>query len=137
MFAPLAGPKMGLSFTETYFACVSGGIFGATIFYFASGYFIQRSDYQFKAKNEAYLAKGLPPKIKKKFTKTNRFIVKLKRSIGLIGVSFWAPFLLSIPLGSLVAAKFYRHKKITYPLIVIGMFLNGLVTTGLVYLTYG
>ena len=67
----------------------------------------------------------------------NKFIVKLKRSIGIVGISFWAPFFLSIPVGSIVTAKFYGDDKRTYPLIVIGMFINALVTTGFAYLVLG
>ena len=60
----------------------------------------------------------------------------MKRSIGIIGITFWAPFFLSIPLGSIIAAKFYGHKKQAYPLIVLGIFLNGLVTTSFAYLFF-
>ena len=136
MFAPLGGPGLGLTFFETYFACVAGGLFGATIFFFSSDYFIKRS----KSKNEKLLKKkldqGIPITKKKVFTKTNKFIVKIKMSIGIIGISFWAPFLLSIPIGSIVAAKFYGDNKKAFPLIILGMFLNGIVTTGIAYLIY-
>ena len=64
----------------------------------------------------------------------NKGIISMKRSIGIIGIAFWAPFFLSIPLGSIITAKFYGHKKNTFLLIIAGIFLNGLITTGITYL---
>ena len=78
--------------------------------------------------------KGITPKPKKNFTRMNKFIVKIKRSVGQVGVCFWAPFFLSIPIGSIISAKFYGHSKKTYPLIVLGIFINGSITTGIAYL---
>ena len=126
MFAPLGGPGLGLSFFQTYFTCVSGGIVGASFFYFSGGYFIQRAE-----------KKRLTIKKKKTFSRINKLIVKTKKSIGIVGNSFWAPFFLSIPVGSIIVAKFYGQNKKAYLLIVIGMFINALITTGLAYLIYG
>ena len=61
-------------------------------------------------------------------------VVKLKRSVGIYGITFLAPLFLSVPIGSIISAKFYGKKKITFLLIVIGMFTNGLLTTGLAYI---
>jgi hypothetical protein len=87
-------------------------------------------------KNEQLLEKGLPIPLRKKFTRTNRLILQLKRKLGIIGICFWAPFFLSVPVGSIIAAKFYGSHKMTYPLIVIGMFLNALITTILAYFIF-
>jgi hypothetical protein len=137
MFTPLGGPGLGLSFFETYFACVSGGVVGSGFFYFSGGYFIKRTEKKRQDLVDKRIKQGIELKTRKKFSRINKFIIKIKMSIGIIGISFWAPFLLSIPVGSIVTAKFYGHKKKTYPLIVIGIFLNALVTTGLAYLIYG
>lgn len=137
MFAPLGGPGLGLTFIETYLACVAGGVFGSAVFYFASGYFMKRAVDKLHNFNEKQIRKGLPIKVKKKFNRVNRTIVKLKNSIGIIGISFWGPFFLSVPIGSIITAKFYRHKKHTFPLIVLGMFINGFATTGIAFLLYG
>ena len=137
MFTPLGGPDMGLSFFETYFSCVSGGIFGSAIFYFSGGYFIKRAANKREKQIADNLSKGIKTPSKKRFTRLNKFIIKLKQSIGIIGISFWAPFFLSIPVGSIVTAKFYGDDKRTYPLIVIGMFINAFATTGIAYLIRG
>lgn len=134
MMAPLPGPKLGLSFIETYLATVVGAIFGAAIFYFAAEYFMLRTKKKRDRKRELALEKGIPFKEKKKFTRTNRFMVRIKRSLGIIGLSFWAPFFMSIPIGAVVVAKFYGNRKITFPLICIGVGVNALVTTSIAYL---
>ena len=56
--------------------------------------------------------------------------------MGIVGISFWVPFLLSVPIGSIITAKFYGDDRRTYPLIVVGMFLNGVLTTGLAFLLF-
>lgn len=136
MFAPFPGPVAGLSFLETYVSCTSGAIFSSAIFFFSSSYFMHRAVVKAGKKKKNLIAKGLPVPVKKKFTRMNKFVVRMKRSVGIIGISFWAPFFLSIPLGSIVAAKFYGHNKKTYPLMVLGIFLNGIVTTGIAFLFF-
>lgn len=135
MFTPFAGPTpaAGLTFIETYTSCVAGAIFSAAIFYFSSGYFMKRTQLKRAAARQRALEMGVPLKPKRKFTRMNKLIVRIKRRFGIIGVSMYAPFFLSVPIGSIVAAKFYGKDKRTFPLIVFGMFFNGAITTGLAY----
>ena len=137
MFTPFSGPVLGLNFIEVYVSCVAGAIFSATIFFFLSSFFMNRAQEKKMMKELDRQAKGLAVKKRKIFTRTNKFVVKIKRSIGIIGVSFWAPFFLSIPLGTIIAAKFYGKQRKTFPLIVLGILLNGIITTGSAYLLYG
>jgi hypothetical protein len=131
MFGPFGGPALGLSFIETYLSCILGAMVSASVFYFASEYFFKKAH----DKKAAHIAAGtLKPK--KAFTKTNRMIVNLKRKVGIVGVCFIAPFLLSIPGGTIITAKFYGKRKITYPLILIGICCTGAVTTTLAYLVF-
>ncbi|MBL1281192.1 MAG: hypothetical protein COA33_013015 [Fluviicola sp.] len=133
MFAPLGGPKLGLSFFETYFSIVAGGIVAGAIFYFSAEFFILRSIRKNKEKIAKLKAQGKPFKQKKKFSRMNKFILKIKGTFGQFGIAMWAPFFLSVPIGSIVAAKFYGKSKKTYPLMVLGMFVNGFITTSITY----
>ena len=137
MFTPFGGPALGLSFFQTYFICVSGGIFGSSFFYFLSGYFLKHAKKKKHYKMKYNKEEGQFLKKKKTFSKMNKLIIKIKTSIGIIGICFWAPFLLSIPIGSIISAKFYGHKKQTFLLIIVGMFINAFITTSLAYLIYG
>ena len=134
LFAPFAGPASGLSFLETYISCVAGAIFSASIFYFASGYLMRKSIEKMAKKLKEAEESGIVFKHKKKFTKTNKFIVKIKRKFGLYGVSMFAPLFLSVPIGTIITAKFFGHLSKTFPIIILGMFVNGLITTGIAYL---
>lgn len=133
MFTPFAGPRAKLSFTETYLVCVSGAIVCAAFFYFLSDFFMKRAHKKrvklYKEKRE----KKSPILSNKRFTKTNKIILKTKNKLGIYGIALYAPFFLSVPIGSIVAAKFYRKDKRTFPLIVLGMITNGLITTSLSY----
>ena len=132
MFTPFLGPAERLSFFETYILCVSGGIVSAAFFYFLSDYFMRKS----KEKELKKIQKSTKTKIKKKFTKKNRIIVKTKMTIGQIGLSLWAPFFLSVPIGTIIVAKFFRKKRETFILICIGMLLNAFVMTSFAYFVF-
>lgn len=125
LFAPFGGPASGLTFLETYVSCVLGAIISSSIFYFSAEYFLKRS----REKAKKAIVK------KKVFTKTNRSIVKLKHKLGIYGVAMYIPLFFSIPVGSIITAKFYGKYVKTYPIILLGIFVNGLITTGIAYLS--
>jgi hypothetical protein len=64
-------------------------------------------------------------------------VIKLKMSLGKYGICFWAPFFFSVPIGSIIAAKFYGKLRETYLLIVLGMAINATITTFLAYVVFG
>lgn len=111
MFASIPGPSLKLNFIETYFSICTGAMVSSAFFFFSANYFMQRAQAKRLAKNKALILAGQPIQQKKSMTRMNKFIVRMKRSIGVIGISFWAPFFLSIPIGSIVAAKFYACAK--------------------------
>jgi hypothetical protein len=133
LFTPFGGPAAGLTFFETYFSCLAGGIFSGTIFYFLGEFLLKKA----RAKKlEAYhtsIKTGVPIKHKKTFTPLNKGVVKMKRKLGIVGISFFAPLFMSVPIGTIVSAKFFGKNKFTYPLIVLGMICNGLLTTGVAF----
>lgn len=134
MVAPFAGKGLHLPFWETFLTCALGGSISAAVFFYSSEYFIVRARKKRNILMEKALKEGVPFKGKRVFTKMNRFIVKMKKGFGIIGISFWAPFFLSVPIGSIVAAKFYGDDKRTFPLIILGMFFNSLFMTTLAYI---
>ncbi len=133
MFAPMGGPAADLSFVETYLICLSGGLFSAVIFFFMSEYFMIRAHKKRIKKYQLAIEKGEKPKIKRTFTKVNKTIVRMKMKVGVYGIALFAPLFLSVPVGTIITAKFYGKEKKTFPLIIIGLSLNGLIITFLTY----
>lgn len=110
MFAPSVGFGMNLSFWEVFFSASFGGMFGFLVFYNASGYFMIRA-----AKKKLEKAKDPNHKPPKVHTKINKSLVKIKQSkFGYWILILLTPSAISIPLGSILIAKFYRHKKGTW-----------------------
>lgn len=133
MFAPLGGVAMKLNYFETYFSCVAGAIFSASVFFFMSDFFIKRAERKRREKLAEMIAKALPIKKKKVFTFGNKLIIRIKKTFGIYGVCMWVPLFLSIPVGSIVAAKFYGKDKRAFPLVILGVLVNGLILTTLAY----
>jgi hypothetical protein len=125
IFAPvtaiIAIPK--ITWLQNYILCISGAMAGATFFYFSSVFLINKTQ-------ERRAKKGI---VKKKFTRKNKLVIKTKNSIGLIGLAFLTASFISIPLGSIITAKFYRHKKKTIFIIYFAIALVGAISTSLTY----
>ncbi len=137
MFSTVGGPAFGLAYYETFLAAFAGGSISAAVFYFASDKFMEYSQIKKVKKEKDLLEKGILVPHKKKFTKTNRLIIKMKMKLGIYGICFWVPFFFSVPLGSIIVAKFYGKLNKTYPLIVLGMAINAAITTLISYAILG
>lgn len=129
MFAPFAGRGMNLPLLETVIVSCAGAIFSSAIFYYSSRYFMERHRQKILSNTET-----LPPLSKRlRKRKINKAVVKMKRTLGKIGICFYAPLLLSIPIGSIICAKFYNHSQNTFPLMVMGMLINATLLSILAY----
>ncbi|MBC7865670.1 MAG: hypothetical protein IAF38_22030 [Bacteroidia bacterium] len=51
---------------------------------------------------------------KKKFTRWNRFIIKVKKNFGVVGVACVSTLILSIPLGTFLALRFFGGRKTVF-----------------------
>ncbi len=134
MFAPVLGLNLNLSFIETYFSCVTGATLTAIVFYFGANFFMRRAHQKRVEKYRKKVESGIPFKRKRNFTRMNKTVVRVKKSIGIFGIAMWAPFFLSVPIGSIITAKFFGKRKITFVIILCGIFLNGFVSTLITYL---
>lgn len=134
MFAGVPGPIFGIPIWQTYLANISGGIVSATLFYVAAELVIKWTHNRRVKKNQDRIAKGENPVVKQKFTRTNKLLIKVKNSAGIYGVAFLAPLFLSIPVGTVITAKFYGKRKGTLFIIYLGICVNGCLTTGIPYL---
>ncbi len=120
LFAPLISFKMGFNYLQTMLYTTIGGILGVLFFFFLSKIVITLykkylSGYikyvlsKFRKKN-TYTAPTIV-KVKRKFTRKNKFIILLKSKFGLIGIAILTPTILSIPIGTFIASKYFTNKK--------------------------
>lgn len=92
------------SFWKVFTVSCAGGITGNIFFTYLSAGIIKWWE-KFKVK---YFKKRKHPKV---FTKSNRFIIKVKNRFGLYGIAFLSPILLSQPFGAFLAERFFKNKK--------------------------
>lgn len=136
MFTPMAGPAAGLGFFETFISCTIGGIFSVSLFYFGSNFFMEMHRRNQLRRTNRRIRKGKKLKKKSVFTKTNRKIIRFKKKTGFWLTCWLFPLFLSLPLGSIITAKFYKHKKLTYLFIVLGVCINCFIITSGTYVFF-
>ena len=107
-----------------------------TVFYYMSEYFMKRARQKRLDKIQKALDSGVPLKTKKNFTRLNKLIVWIKQHIGIYGVTVLAPLFLSIPIGSIVCAKFYGRYKKTFPLMLLFTASYSALMCFTIYLVY-
>lgn len=126
-----------LNFIEVFVTTYIGAVVSMGFFYFTSDFLMERAAKKRKAARLNAIEKGIEQKRKKIFTRTNKMMVKVKRKFGIYAFTFIVPLIFSIPLGSILCAKFYGHQKQTYPLMLLNMAIYGLISTTIMILFYG
>ena len=116
----------GYGYVETVLMTSIGGIMGVMVFYYF-GEFINAKFQQWLDRRKK------KQKQKRTFTKRNKLIVKTKITYGLIGLALLTPIFLSIPLGCILAARFFRQNRSTLPVLIFFVLFWSLVITGIGY----
>lgn len=112
LWAPGAAVASGLTFWETILITSTGGMAGIVFFYYF-GHVVFVAFDNWKAKRRKKVVE------RKVFTRKNRRVVKVKAKFGIIGLTFLTPCIISIPIGCVIAAKFYFDNRLTLPLLLI------------------
>jgi hypothetical protein len=109
--APITSLNIGFGYLETLLITTLGGLFGVLFFYYVSAAIML-----LLSKISDRFSSGKPKKKKKSFTWKNKMIVRVKRDYGLIGLAALTPTILSIPVGTFLAARYFtdRRKVLTY-----------------------
>lgn len=135
MVAAGFGAGFGFTFFKTFLFTSIGGCIGVLVFYRLSDRLMERSRLQWVRKRAAALLTGEGP-LKPVFTKRNRWIIRVKHLSGYLGVAALTPLVLTIPLGSILAARFFHHDRRTVPALLLSVVLQALgvsaVFTGVV-----
>lgn len=122
LFAPSTVYFSGYSYFETILITVFGGVLGVVVFFYTgAAFFTFLSDRFSRAGKQK----------KSPFTRRNRMIVKLKATWGLFGLAIVSPCLISIPIGSLLAAKYFRHSKWTLPFMIGSVVMWSFILTSI------
>ncbi len=113
------GGKEHWSFLETILICGSGAAIGTFIFFHFGEYIFNWTAHHLR-------------RPKKVFTRINRRIIKIKWRYGFRGLVFFS-VIISVPLASILAAKFYRHRKKVIPKLMFGFFIWSVALSILAY----
>lgn len=105
-------------FIDVFLPTYLGALSAMLVFYLGSEYFMKRAANKRIRKYNKAIEKGIPFKPPKKFTRVNKLLVKIRSTFGIYAFTLLAPLFLSIPLGSIVCAKFYGNQKKTLPLMI-------------------
>jgi len=119
LFAPALSFSMGLNFIQTWISTSAGGIMGVVVFFFVSRWFLHLYLRYFsyythliRVRIHSFLNLSIPKFIPaRKFTRRNRFIIRLVRKYGLVGIVALTPVLLSIPVGTFIATRYYSTNR--------------------------
>jgi hypothetical protein len=122
IFGPTVAIASGFKAWESILITTAGGISGVLFFYFTSKWTLKKLFY-FRNKRRLKKIKSgnwIPPK---KFTFLNKLIVRVKNRFGLTGLAIITPPLLSIPLGTILAVRYYSKnhnplKSLIYSVII-------------------
>ena len=127
--APFLAEIEHYDFTEAFFITTLGGTIGVVAFVFI-GEGIKRG-WQAMGRFFRMIFTGkkitAPPPPKRKFTRGNRFIVRVKRRFGLTGIAFVTPCIISIPVGCLVAMHFFKNRRKVLGSIMLSLVLWSLL----------
>ncbi len=134
IFGMAAGMDLTVDFFDIFIPTTSGAILSMAIFYFSSDFLMERAAKKRKLAYQQAIDTNQTPKLKKKFTRVNKFMVRLKGSLGIYGITLLGPLFLSIPVGSIVCAKFYGDQKKTFPLMLLFMTSYSVLMCSIIYL---
>jgi hypothetical protein len=103
---PAALGIYNFNFAEALLFSFCAGTFGVWFWLYLSKQLFKIIDY-FKGQY-----RGKHPKPKQKiFSKRSRKLASLKARYGLIGIAIITPVFLSIPVGTILAARIYKHDR--------------------------
>jgi len=119
LIAPALSFGMGLNFIQTWLSTTAGGIVGVFVFFFLSKWLLLLySRYFFyyfhllRTKIYGFFNITIPNFIPaRRFTRRNRMIIKVVKKFGMAGIVILTPVLLSIPLGTFIATRYFSANR--------------------------
>lgn len=119
---------LGYSYWETVAITSAGGISSAVFFYVFSSRVMEHYRQRQLRKMNRLRAAGKPIETRN-FTFVNKLMVRIKHSVGMVGIAAITPTILSIPIGAVVSAKFFKHRKMMLPSLIISVVFWSMLIT--------
>ena len=138
-YAPMYGIAVKLDFWHLYFSLIAGGSFAFLLYYNISGLLQIYMKHFMPHVNKLIPGTALHSfrnlktkrkerkKRRKKFTRWNKFLVKLKRVYGMWGIILLTPILISLPIGAFLLRKYYTNHRYALLLMLASIILEGFV----------
>ena len=135
---------IGVEYKYAILSVLAGGIGGFLLFFYLSKALDRRLN-----KVWPHLCHLMPGGIKrrfklycnqhlntntKRFSKKNRFLVRVKTTYGLWGIIIATPVVLTIPIGAFLANKYYSRRKYVVTYMILSIVGWGVVLSGFVHL---
>jgi len=121
------GAGYGFPFLKNFLWTSVGSCLGVLVFYSLSEHLTEYARRRWLRKRaERTASGGTNARI---FTKRNRRIIRIKHSSGYLGVAALTPLVFTIPLGSILAARFFHHDRRTIPALLVSVVLQAMAVT--------
>jgi hypothetical protein len=130
LWAAIAGAGFGFTFLQNFLFTSIGGCIGVIVFFRLSSWLMERARLKALRKRAERMASGAASAVRI-FTKWNRWIIRLKHTSGLRGIAALTPLVLTIPVGSVLAARYFRHDRRTIPALMLSVVLQALCVSAL------
>lgn len=131
-FAMPSALLLGYSYWETVAITSAGGITSTVTFYILSTQVMELHRREQLKRQAKKRAKGLEVDTRY-FTFLNKLMVRVKLKVGVLGMAFITPTILSIPIGAVVSAKFFKHRKLMLPALVVSVVFWSVLITSVSY----
>ncbi|HLG03200.1 MAG TPA: hypothetical protein VI731_06370, partial [Bacteroidia bacterium] len=134
LLAPFDAERNHLNFGEAFAVTTIGGAIGIILFYYAGKKITHWWRKMLAVLRALFTGKSVfkaQPRKRKNITSGRRFIVRVKKRFGLIGVAFVTPSIISIPFGAMVAAQFFRKRKAVLVYLLVSLVFWSLILNGI------
>lgn len=122
------GAGFDFTFLENFLFTSLGGCLGVFVFYNLSERLTELARLRWLRERAKALAAGAGPP-RPIFTRRNRRIIRIKHVSGYRGVALLTPLVLTIPVGSILAARFFHHDRRTIPALLVSVILQAMCVT--------
>lgn len=135
---------IGVEYKYAILSVLAGGIGGFLLFFYLSKPLVKTLDRMwphmcklipgyFKNRFQLFCNRHIK-KPGKRFTRKNRFMVRVKTTYGLWGIIIATPVILTIPIGAFLANKYYGRRKYIVTYMILSIVGWGIVLSGFVHL---